>query len=422
VTFQKTEKQIEATRLLAEHKHTMLFGGSRAGKTFISLRNLIIRAAKLKSRHLVIRRNFNHCKTSIVFDTLPKVLEICFPDFKNGIHYRLNKTDWFLEILTNNGNDWSTIWFGGIDDKERSEKILGNEYSTILANECSQLSYDSITTLRTRLAENSGLSLRFYYDENPPAKSHWSHQEFIEKILPGSKNEPSKIDSAYLLMNPTDNLTNLPPEYLAELEALPQRKRERFLLGLFLSDIDGALWNDEMISNAKVKETGNIVQTIVAIDPSVSHVADSDECGIVVGSRDEFDNAVIHADLSNKMSTKTWAQTAVNAFHDFNANFIVAESNQGGDLVIDAIKAIDATVPVKLVHASKGKFARAEPVAELYELNRVAHDDTFLDLESQLCEYVPIQSKKSPDRLDALVWCVSFLLLKTKPLMRVRQL
>jgi phage terminase large subunit-like protein len=276
--------------------------------------------------------------------------------------------------------------------------------------------------LRTRLAENSGLPLRFYYDMNPSGKSHWTYKEFIEKIDPETKREKSLIDSAYLLMNPNDNADNLPEAYLKGLAALPKRKRQRFLEGLFLSDIEGALWSDSMISAALAKEHGDFIQTIVAIDPSVSHQADSDECGIVVGSKDAENNGIIQADLSGKMSTKTWAQTAVNAYNDFDANFIVAESNQGGDLVIDAIHAIDETVPVKLVHASKGKFARAEPVAELYELNRVSHLDTFLDLESQLCEYVPINSKKSPDRLDALVWCLSFLLLKAKPLPRAREL
>jgi len=267
-----------------------------------------------------------------------------------------------------------------------------------MANECSQLSYDAITTLRTRLAENSGLDLKFYYDMNPAGKSHWTHKEFIEKVVPETKKEPSLLDSGFLLMNPADNLDNLPDDYLDELMALPKRKRQRFLDGLFLSDVEGALWSDAMVSKAIGKQNfGEYVMTVVAVDPSVSHMPDSDECGIIVGSKDEAGNGIIQADLSGAMSTKSWAQTAVNAFYEYEANFIVAESNQGGDLVIDAIKAIDDTVPVKLVHASKGKFARAEPVAELYELDRVAHLDTFLDLETQLTEYVPISARKNPD-------------------------
>jgi PBSX family phage terminase large subunit len=421
--FRKTERQKQACFALNGSKHTMLFGGSRAGKTFIALRNIILRAQKLESRHLVIRRHFNHCKTSIVYDTLPKVLEICFPELVKGVHFKLNRTDWYLEIKTSDGTGTSTIWFGGIDDKERAEKVLGNEYSTIMANECSQLGYDAITTLRTRLAETSGLKLKFYYDMNPAGKSHWTHKEFIEKLVPEEKRTPSTLDSGFLLMNPADNLDNLPDDYLSELMALPKRKRQRFLDGLFLSDVEGALWSDKMISTALSKQNyGEFILTIVAVDPSISHQKDSDECGIVVGSKDAAGNGIIQADLSGQMSTKTWAQTAVNAYYEYDANYVVAEVNQGGDLVVDAIKAIDETVPVKMVHASKGKFARAEPVSELYELERVAHLDTFLDLETQLTEYVPINSKKSPDRLDALVWCLSFLLLKVKPLPRARAL
>lgn len=420
--FRKTEKQIEACTALNSHEHTMCFGGSRAGKTFIILRNIVLRAVKMPSRHLVVRFRFNHVKTSIVHDTLPKVMSICFPSLKKGIHWKLNKTDWYVEIDTLDGKGKSQIWFGGCDDKDRIEKVLGNEYSTIHANECSQISYDAITTLRTRLAENSGLELRFYYDMNPAGKSHWTYKEFIEKLVPEEKRTPSKIDSAYVLMNPIDNTENLPEVYLQGLRDLPKRKRQRFFEGLFLSDVEGALWSDSMISAALCKNFGAFVQTIVAVDPSVSHMPDSDECGIIVGSKDESGNGIIQADLSGQMSTKTWAQTAVNAYHHFDANYIVAESNQGGDLVEDAIKAIDPLVPVKLVHASKGKFARSEPVSELYELDRVAHIESFIDLEAQLTEYVPINSKKSPDRLDALVWCLSFLLLKAKPIPRARAL
>lgn len=420
--FRKSERQSEACKILNSHEHTMLFGGSRAGKTFIILRNIILRALKKESTHLIVRFRFNHVKRSIIYQTLPKVMAICFPQLINGVHYRMNKTDSILEIMTLDGKGKSQIWFGGIDDAIRIEQILGNEFSTIHANECSQISYDAITTLRTRLAENSGLDLRFYYDLNPCGKGHWTYKEFIEKIVPETKREPSTINSNWLLMNPIDNQANLPEVYLKTLQTLPKRKRQRFWEGLFLSDVEGALWTDKMISDAQGKKFGEITQTIVAVDPSISHHADSDECGIVVASKDDLGNAIVQEDLSGVMSTLTWAQTAVNAYHTYNANYIVAEKNQGGDLVKDALKAVDRHVPIKLVHASKGKFARAEPVAELYELEKVAHIDSFLDLEAQLTEYVPINSKKSPDRLDALVWAITFLLIKPKAPSRARSL
>ena len=128
-TFDLTPKQQEANALLAsDAQHVMLLGGSRSGKTFLLVRGICMRAIKAaKSRHAVLRFRFNHVKQSIVLDTFPKVMGLCFPQVK----YELNKSDWYATLP----ND-SEIWFGGLDDKERSEKVLGNEYATVLLNEC----------------------------------------------------------------------------------------------------------------------------------------------------------------------------------------------------------------------------------------------------------------------------------------------
>ena len=168
-----------------------------------------------------------------------------------------------------------------------------------------------------------------------------------------------------------------------------------------------------MISNAFALEPGEIIKTVVAIDPAVTNQEDSDETGIIVASLDDIGQAVVEEDLSGKFSTLTWAQRAVNAYHKYEANEIVAEVNQGGDLVEDAIKSIDKNIKVVQVRASKGKFARAEPVSGLYEQNKVCHFKRLPDLETQLTEWVPLNTKKSPDRLDALVWAITHLMLRT---------
>ena len=255
IPFKKTPKQVEACEGLNNHTHTLLYGGSRSGKTTIIVRNVILRALKKPSRHLIARYRFNHAKQSLWYDTIPKVFRMCFP----GVKFKENKADWFITIYLGTYDDegnqhTSEIWLGGVDDKERVEKILGNEYSTIYLNECSQIEYDAVTMLRTRLAETSGLKLRFYYDCNPPGKKHWTYKEFVEKLIPKTK-EPSPLKSTkYILLNPKDNVTNLPPEYIEILESLPQRQRERFLDGKFLSDIEGALWTDQQLSDARCLE------------------------------------------------------------------------------------------------------------------------------------------------------------------------
>ena len=413
--FIKTPKQSLAVKMMGDTDHTMLYGGSRSGKTTIAVYAIIARAIKKPSRHLIVRHCFNHLKQSIIHDTLPKVVRGFFPGLINHPKYKMNKSDWFLTIPCEGGGT-SEIWFGGTDSEERVEKILGNEYSTIYANECSQMQYLAITTLRTRLAEMSGLKLRFYYDCNPPGKKHWTYEEFHEKIVPGSKDK-SKIDSNFVHMNPADNLDNLPTSYIKTLESLPKRQRQRYLEGLFLSDIEGALWTDMMLSVAKSLEPGEFEEVVVAVDPAVTNNPNSDETGIIVGARDVYGQGVILDDLSGKFRTKVWAQRAVNAYNKYNANCIIAESNQGGDLITDAIKAIDPYIPGILRHAKKGKFSRAEPVSAIYECEegqvpKVCHPKYLPELEAEMCEWVPFNSKRSPNRIDALVYALTFLITK----------
>ena len=419
MAFIKTEKQIAACNVLNSNTHSLIFGGSRSGKTTIITRNIFLRALKTPSRHLLCRFRFNHAKMSLWHDTIPKVLALAFP----GVYAEYNNSDFYITLETAKGGE-STIWLGGVDDKERVEKILGNEYSSIYANECSQISYESINMLRTRLAENSGLPLRFYYDLNPCGKGHWSYKEFVEKVSPVTKL-PHLLKTGYSVINPYDNSSNLPAEYLHILENLPPREKQRFLEGNYLSDVEGALWTMDLIDKSRIVEIGTIKKTVVAIDPSVSDSKDSDEVGIVVASIDEAptideSRCVVHEDLSGKMSTIKWAEKAVAAYHYWDANEIVAEANNGGDLVRDVIHAVDPTIKVVLVHASKGKYARAEPVSALYEKGRIKHEKVLPKLEEQMTEYVPLTAKKSPDRLDALVWAVTHLLLrKTERSVRV---
>lgn len=410
MSFVKTEKQERASLLQTQFQHTMLYGGSRSGKTFINLRNTIVRATAHKSRHLVARFRFNHVKQSIVYDTLPKVLQLCFPNLETN----LNKSDWFLSLP--NGSE---VWFGGLDDAQRVDKILGNEYSTIFLNECTQLSWDARNTVMSRLAENSGLKLRAYYDCNPTSTKHWTYTLFREGKSPDGENV-ANASGLYtsLQMNPRDNLTNLPPEYIHLLESLPARQRKRFLEGEFQNDVEGALWSTLMVEQAKARGPVEIKKRVLAIDPAITSRPDSDTTGIVLCGLDINNNGAVLADYSIKASPQAWAQRAVNAYREHQCAYIVVEVNQGGDMASTIIKSIDPYIPVREVRAAVGKFARAEPIAALYEQGKVWHADTsrtdannLLDLETELCEYVPVNSAKSPDRLDAMVWGLTDLML-----------
>lgn len=234
-TFKKTERQIEAINLLGRNcRNFMLYGGSRSGKTFIIIYSMVIRASRVKSRHAILRLNFNHAKRAIWLDTLPKVMELCFPD----LPYDPNSSDYFITLP--NGSE---IWVGGLDEKKRVEKILGQEYSTMFFNECSQIPKESISTALTRLAEKNNLKNKAFYDENPPSKRHWSYWQFIRHFDPKDQRELDPKKYVSMLMNPGDNLENIDEDYLTEiLDELPERERRRFRDGEFLEGEEGAIY------------------------------------------------------------------------------------------------------------------------------------------------------------------------------------
>lgn len=401
--FRKTAKQQEQLSLVRDHMHCMAYGGSRSAKTFGWVYAVMVRAMLKPSRHLIVRKHFNHAKTTIWYDTLPKVSRLAF----GGVPYKTNKSDWFIELP--NGSE---VWIGGIDDKDRVEKILGHEYSTVFANECSQLSYDAISALVTRLAEKSGLGMRFLYDCNPPSKKHWSYRLFVEGVDP-IDGSPLKNPQNYaaLKMNPNDNRENIAEGYIENvLMGLPARQRQRFLDGNFLSDVEGALWSIDMVIQARARLSRGKNRTVIGVDPSVSGNRHSDLCGIVVASQDSG-GAIVEADYSMQASPNVWAQCVVNAYHKHKANCIVAESNQGGEMVRQIIHNIDRDVVVKLVHARHGKYSRAEPVSALYEQGRITHADGLDELETEMMEYVPMTATHSPDRMDAMVYALTELLI-----------
>jgi len=170
-----------------------------------------------------------------------------------------------------------------------------------------------------------------------------------------------------------------------------------------LDEIEGALWKPSMIDNTRVKEMPDMQRVVVAIDPAVSNNENSDETGIMVVGKG-FDNRYyILEDLSDRMSADTWANVAINAFYKYNCDRIIAEVNNGGDLVERLIRTVDKDVAYKKVHASRGKLVRAEPISALYEQEKVSHVGTFSKLEDQMCSFT-LDSRSSPDRLDALVW------------------
>lgn len=173
-----------------------------------------------------------------------------------------------------------------------------------------------------------------------------------------------------------------------------------------LDDVEGALWNAHMIEATRLPAESDIElqQIVVAIDPAVTSGESADETGIIVCGKDFEGHFYILEDLSGRHSPDKWCRIAVRAFYEWEADKVVAEVNQGGDLVERVLRTIDDTVPYRAVRATRSKFTRAEPISALYEQKRVHHIGYYEELESQMCTYTGLTKEASPDRLDALVW------------------
>lgn len=420
-TFKLTPKQKQANSLLAsDATHIMLFGGSRSGKTFTLVRAVCVRAIKApKSRHAILRFRFNAVKNSIVLDTFPKVMELCFPEVK----YHINKSDWYAEF--ENG---SQIWFAGLDDKERTEKILGMEFVTIYPNECSQIPYGSIETAITRLAQKAEqqaiddmpaqqLKPKVYYDCNPPSKAHWSYRIFKEKRHPETKEDLKKPDDyASMQINPVDNTDNLTDGYLDTLKSLSSRARKRFLDGEFADATPNALFPEEHIDKWRVTDgvLPDMVRIVVAVDPSGAgdvDNADNDAIGIVVEGLGTDGNAYLLEDLTVKAAPATWGKIATDAYERHDADAVVVETNFGGAMCVQVIKTARPGTNIITVTASRGKVVRAEPFSALYEQGKVRHVGYYADLEDELQAFSTYgyTGANSPNRADAHIWALSAL-------------
>jgi phage terminase large subunit-like protein len=413
-----TAKQLAAQEVLAgEATHCMLFGGSRSGKTFLLTRNVVMRALKAPdSRHAALRFRFNAIKSSVVLDTFPKVMKLAFP----GVDYELSKTDWYASF--ENG---SQFWFGGLDDKERTEKILGMEFATIYLNECSQIPWGSVGVATTRLAQQAvqvidgkaptALRPRLYYDCNPPSKAHWAYKLFIEKVDPETKRPLAKPHNyGWFQINPQDNAENVSSEYLETLEGLSARLQKRFLKGEFADATPNALFRDEDIDKWRVLDgkLPDFVRVVVGVDPSGSgdvDNADNDAIGIIVGALGTDGNAYILEDCTVKAGPATWGRVATDAYDRHQADVVVGEVNYGGAMVQHTIQTARPRTPYKAVSASRGKAVRAEPISSLYEQGKVRHVGDFRELEDELVAFstVGYMGEHSPNRADALVWVLT---------------
>lgn len=410
--FQLTERQCEVRRTFAKaYMFHLVYGGSRSGKTFLVVYTIMTRAIKAPgSRHAIFRNDGSDAKQAVALDTIPEVIRLAYPD----LDIKWKEQDRYFVL----GNG-SEIWIAGLKDKQRLDKVLGKEYATIYLNEASQITLEAFELVKTRLAQSvtqvdgRPLKLKLYVDLNPTTSAHWTYQVFVNGKHPdGGQTIPDhERDYDHITVNPMDNRDNLPKAYLSSLANMPERQKRRFFDGLFSADDDNALWRRGYI---KVEpELPEMQRIVVAIDPAISNEVGSDETGIIAAGLGVDGKAYVLDDGSGKYAPDQWARRAISMFDTWDADRMVAEVNQGGDMVQATVQAQarGRLIPFKKVTATRGKVIRAEPIAALYETGKVRHAQAFPELEDQMCSFTLDFDRKgqgySPDRVDALVWALT---------------
>ncbi|WP_394890888.1 DNA-packaging protein [Mesorhizobium sp. AaZ16] len=227
-------------------------------------------------------------------------------------------------------------------------------------------------------------------------------------------------------MRTGDNAANLAAGFLSAVErryggtVLGRQELE----GELIEDREDALWSREMLESRRLENVPELGRIVVAIDPPACSRKTSDACGIVAAGLDEAGRAVVIADGTVRAARpQDWAGAAVALYRRLQADCLLAEVNQGGDMVSAVIRTVDPAIAVKAVRARRGKWLRAEPVAALYSQGRVLHAGRFPELEDEMCDFGPngLSTRRSPDRVDALVWAVSELMPERRAEPKVRE-
>jgi phage terminase large subunit-like protein len=295
------------------------------------------------------------------------------------------------------------------------ESLRGPQHSHAWCDEIGK--WPLASDAATRCWDNLLMGLRLGTDPRIAVTTTPRSVPLVRRLLEGQGDGSTAVTRG----KTSDNAQHLPQRFLDAMEAeyAGSLLARQELDGELVDNVEGALWSRELIesaraSNAPADLVNGLTRVVVAVDPPAS--ANGDACGIVVAAIDASGTAHVLADCSvEQASPESWARAVAQSAEHWSADRVIAEANQGGAMVESVLRAADCALPIKLVHATRGKSARAEPVAALYEVGRVKHHGLFAQLEDQLCGLMPGGEYhgpgRSPDRADALVWALSELCL-----------
>lgn len=275
--------------------------------------------------------------------------------------------------------------------------LRGEGLNFCVLDECAYIREDAWTeSLRPALADRKGGALFI----STPHGLNW----FRNLFLRGQGGDPEWRSWQF---KSADNPHLDPREIESARQLLTSRIFRQEFEADFLEDAPGALWKRSWLDAGRVISAPDLRRVVVAVDPSAT--ATGDECGIVAAGIDRAGAVYVLEDATVQGGPERWARATATLYHKLKADAVIAEANNGGEMVTLTLKTADQSLPVRLVHAARGKVARAEPVALLYEQGRVHHVGEFPRLEDELCQWEDDGKHPSPNRLDALVWAVTAL-------------
>ena len=310
-----------------------------------------------------------------------------------------NKTDNQIEFY----NGSKIIGFPAIEP----DRLRGNNFHRAYCDELASWRYATETFDNLMMALRLGESPKCIITTTPRPI------ELIKQLV-------VRADTKVIKGNTFENADNLAPSTIKMLKERYSGTRlgRQELYGDILEDIEGALFNGANIEQNRVEVTPTLTRIVVAVDPAVTSNASSDETGIIVAGRSEDNQYYILEDFSGIFSPDVWIKKAIECYYQFEADRIVCEVNNGGDLIEKLLRVQDVNVPYTSVRATRGKMLRAEPISALYEQDKVHHVGYFKELEEQMTSYTPYTTK-SPDRLDAVVWALTSLQSSGKAIFRI---
>jgi predicted phage terminase large subunit-like protein len=383
----------------SKNRYFLVTGGRGSGKSWTL--SLFLLNLTYEEGHVILFTRW----------TLVSAFISIIPEFISKIELMQKESDFEVtqsEIV--NKHTGSKILFRGIKTSQGTataslKSIAG--VTTFVLDEAEELVNEDIfdrIDLSVRALE---MPNRVILIMNPSFKSHWIYKRFVKN--------PDKKYCTYIHTTYLQNKENLSQSFIDQAKRTKAENLHRYehlFLGKWLDDAEGMLWNRQIIERSRMPKAPDLERIVVAIDPAATANMDSDETGIVVVGKDKAGNGYVLEDLSGKYSPSQWGALAVKAKERWDADCIVAEKNQGGDMVESVIRSMGERYRVKLVTATKGKYVRAEPVYSFYEQGKIYHIGQFPILESQMITFDP-EKGKSPDRVDALVWGFTELIVNT---------